>query len=192
MSCANPIDVALLFDYWIEKIEAAEEETVEEHLFGCDRCGERLQEAIALAEGVRKVAMQGDLQTVVSEAFVRRAAEVGLRVREYKVPAGGSVQCTVTEQDDLLIGRLEADLRDVTQIDLSVCDPAGVEMRRVLDIPFDRETGSVLWQQSITFAKGAPSGMMMARLVAMEDGGERLLGEYTFHHTRTIPGPAAW
>ena len=24
------------------------------------------------------------------------------------------------------------------------------------------------------------------------DGGERLLGDFTFNHTRTIPGPPAW
>jgi hypothetical protein len=30
-------------------------------------------------------------------------------------------------------------------------------------------------------------------LFAIDDEGmERLLGEYTFNHTRTIPGPAAW
>jgi hypothetical protein len=34
---------------------------------------------------------------------------------------------------------------------------------------------------------------MIARLVAFDDSGrERLLGEYTFHHTRTLPGPSAW
>ena len=34
---------------------------------------------------------------------------------------------------------------------------------------------------------------MIARLLAVDaDGAERLLGEYTFHHTRTIPGPAGW
>ena len=46
---------------------------------------------------------------------------------------------------------------------------------------------------SITYAKAAPSETMIARLLGVgEAGEERLLGEYTFHHTRTIPGPAAW
>jgi len=31
---------------------------------------------------------------------------------------------------------------------------------------------------------------MIARLIAYDDSGrERMLGEYTFNHTRTIPGP---
>jgi hypothetical protein len=34
---------------------------------------------------------------------------------------------------------------------------------------------------------------MIARLVSLDEtGGERLLGEYTFDHTRTLPGPGAW
>jgi hypothetical protein len=34
---------------------------------------------------------------------------------------------------------------------------------------------------------------MIARLLAVDENGEeRLLGEYTFQHTRTIPGPPGW
>jgi len=34
---------------------------------------------------------------------------------------------------------------------------------------------------------------MIARLVGFDEtGGERLLGEYTLDHTRTLPGPGAW
>ena len=192
MNCANPLDAAVLFDYWVGKLGKEEEEVVEEHLFGCDGCGERLKEAIALAEGVRNVAREGTLQTVVSEAFVKRAVEEGLRVRQYVVPANGSVQCTVAAEDDLLIGRLEADLRGVQRVDLSWIDSQGMELRRQEDIPFDREAGNVLWQYSITMAKAAPSETLVARLVSVEGESERVIGEYTFHHTRTIPGPGEW
>ena len=42
-------------------------------------------------------------------------------------------------------------------------------------------------------AKASPTTTMIARFLAVDDaGGERLLGEYTFHHTRTIPGPPGW
>ena len=61
------------------------------------------------------------------------------------------------------------------------------------DIPVRDDAGSVLVQQSITFAKASPSATMIARLLAVDEAGaERLLGEYTFHHTRTIPGPPGW
>ena len=54
----------------------------------CDGCGDRLREAIALAEGLRALARSGSLQVVVSDRFVEHAAETGQRVREYAPPRG--------------------------------------------------------------------------------------------------------
>jgi hypothetical protein len=193
VNCLNPLDATLLADYWLAALAKSEEEAVEEHLFACDECGARLREVIALAEGIRKLAREGSLQMVVSETFLKRAAEEGLRVRQYAPPAGGSVQCTVTAEDDLLIGRLTANLSGAKRIDLCLCDKRGVEQLRLADIPFQFGAGNVAWQQSMTWAKAAPSDTMIARLVTFDETGvERLLGEYTFHHTRTLPGPGAW
>ena len=193
MNCTSPIDRAVLADYWLAALAKPEEEAVEEHLFTCDECEARLREIVALAEGIRKIAREGSLLMVVSDAFLKRAAEEGLRVREYSPPNGGGVQCTVTAEDDLLIGRLASDLSGAKRIDLCICDPRGVERLRLPDIPFDPGAGSIAFQQSITYAKAASSETMIARLVSMDDaGGERLLGEYTFNHTRTLPGPGAW
>jgi hypothetical protein len=97
----------------------------------------------------------------------------------------------VTADDDLLIGRLVADLSGAARVDLCVCDERGVEQARLLDIPVGVGAGSVAWQESITSAKAAPTMTLVARLLAVDEiGGERLLGEYTFHHTRSMPGPA--
>jgi hypothetical protein len=130
---------------------------------------------------------------VVSDAFLKRAAGEGLRVREYAPPPGGGVECTVTAEDDILIGRLAANFSGSKRVDLCICDERGVEQLRLPDIPIHYGASSVLYQESITFAKAAPTNKMIARLVAFdESGGERLLGEYTFNHTRSLPGPGAW
>ena len=192
MSCSNPVDAAVLADYWLGALAGAEEEAVELHLLDCDSCGARLREVMALAEGVRKIAREGSLRMVVSDAFVQRAAEEGLRVRQYALPAGGGVECTVTAEDDLLIGRLAADLSGAARVDLCICDERGVEQMRLPDIPVS-SAGEVVYQESMTFAKVAPSMKMIARLVGFDEAGvERLLGEYTFNHTRSLPGPGAW
>jgi hypothetical protein len=193
VSCVKPLDAAILADYWLAVLPQSEEEAVEEHLFTCDECGARLHEVIALAEAIRDLARQGSLLMVVSDAFLKSVAEGGLRVREYTPPIGGSIACTVTAEDDFLIGRLTADLSGVRRVDLCLCDERGTERLRMADVPFSPEAGSVAFQQSITYAKAAPSETMIARLVTFDDAGdERLLGEYTFNHTRTLPGPAAW
>ena len=191
--CPNPIETTVLMDYWLGLLPAAAEETVDEHLLSCDECGDRLRETIALAESLRALARSGSLQVVVSDQFVKHAAETGQRVREYAPPRGGGVQCTVAADDDLLVARLAVDLSTAARVDLSWCDGVGVEFLRMSDIPVGSETGTVLCQQSITMAKASPSNTLIARLVAVDEkAGERLLGEYAFHHTRTIPGPPGW
>jgi hypothetical protein len=193
MSCLKPIDAAVLADYWLAALAQPEEEAAEEHLFTCDECGARLREVIALAEGVRKIAREGSLRMVVSDAFLKCAAEEGLHVRQYALPAGGGVQCTVTAEDDLLIARLAANLTGAKRVDLCICDERGVEQLRLADIPVHSGASNVVYQESIAFAKAMPTSKMIARLVTFDEaGGERLLGEYTFNHTRSLPGPGAW
>ncbi len=193
MNCTNPIDAAVLADYWIGALTDQEENPVEEHLLGCDDCSNRLGEAIALVKGIRKLAREGSLRMVVNDGYLKRVAEDGLRIREYAPPPGGSVQCTVTAEDDILIGRLTANLSGEKRVDLCICDGSGEEQLRLPDIPIHSSAGSVVFQESITFAKAAPDNKMIARLVALDDaGGEHLLGEYTFNHTRSLPGKGAW
>ena len=193
MSCESPVDIAILADYWAAALPREEEEALEEHLFACDECGARLREVIALAESIRALARAGSLLMIVSDTFLKQVSDEGFRVREYAPPKGGSIACTVTAEDDFLIGRLTADLRRARRVDLSLCDEHGAERIRLPDIPFGSEAGSVAFQQPIGYAKAAPSETMIARLFAVDDaGGESLLGQYTFQHTRTLPGPGAW
>ena len=193
MNCTTPIDAATLADYWLAAIRDQEEEAVELHLLSCDQCGDRLREVIALAEGVRKLACAGSLRMIVSETFRKSVEEQGLRVRQYNLPAGGSVQCTVTAEDNVLFACLAANLSEAKRVDLCLCDPSGAEQLRLEDIPIDAGASAVVFQESMTFAKTLPTTQMIARLVAFDaTGAERLLGEYTFNHTRSLPGPGVW
>jgi hypothetical protein len=189
MNCSNPVDAAVLADYWLAALTEPEEQAAEEHLFTCDECGARLREAIALAEGVRKLAREGSLRMVVSDSFLKRVTEEGLRIREYAPPSGSGVQCTVTAEDDFLVARLAANLTGAKRVDLCICDELGVEQLRMSDIPVQAGASEVVYQESITFAKAMPTSKMIARLVTFDEaGGERLLGEYAFNHTRSLPG----
>jgi len=193
MNCDSPIDVLVLTDYWFGGLATAEEEAVEDHLIGCDSCAQRLQQIIELAESTGSLARSGSLLMIVPDSFLSQIAGEGYRVREYAPPRGGAIDCTVTAEDDFLIGRLTADLREAKRIDLCICESDGSVKMRLEDIPFNPEAGNVAFQQPITYAKAAPSEIMVARLVAVHEAGrEELLGEYTFNHTRTMPGPAAW
>ena len=193
MKCTRPIDPAMLADYWIGIMAAPEEEAVEMHLFECDHCGDRLRQVIGLADGIRKLAREGSLRMIVSDVFLQRVAESGIAVREYRIPPGGRVECTVTAEDDILIGRVAANLSGAKRVDMCICNENGIEQLRLRDIPVHSGRTSVAFQESITYLKSAPSMKMVMRLVGFDDeGSERLLGEYTFNHTRSLPGPGAW
>ena len=191
--CSTPLEPAALMDYWLGVLSPSEEEAVETHLLACDACGDWLRRAIALSEGLRGLSRSGVLRVIVNDGLVRQAVAAGFRVREYSASPGDVVQCTVSADDDFLVARLGADLRGASRVDLSFSMPGRGEIERLADVPIDAVAGSVVYSESIAFAKASPDNTMMMRLLAVDgDGAERLLGEYTFHHTRTIPGAPGW
>jgi hypothetical protein len=193
MTCHTPIDAVVLADYWLALLSPAEEDRVEQHLLDCDGCGDRLRELIQLSEALRQLARSGALRVIVADEFVSHAVDSGQRVRQYDFAPGQTVPCTIAADDDLLVARLAADLTGVKRVDLSFYDPHGIERHRMTDIPVRSDMGRVILHESAVFGKTSPSTTMIARLLAVEaDGEERVLGEYTFQHTRTIPGPAGW
>jgi hypothetical protein len=79
------------------------------------------------------------------------------------VPRNGSVNCTIAPEDDLVVAHLEAPLADIARLDLIFSGPDGAFEIRRGDIPFIPESGM--------------------RLLAIDDHGERVIGDYTFNHT---------
>lgn len=190
--CASLLDAALLTDYWLADLREEDEAAIEEHLFACDDCGHRLRHIIALVDAVRELARSGSLRLVVSNHFLERASAEGLRVREYAPPPGGGVHCTVSAEDDLLIARLAVNLTGAGRVDLYFLDESGEPLYHQPDIPVNPASGEVIYQESMIFAKAAPDNTAILHLVAVDDAGaQRRLGEYTFHHQRTLPGPGA-
>jgi hypothetical protein len=184
--CPEPIGTSVLVDYWFGELSAPEQDRVEEHLMGCSDCGRVLGELAAIGEGVRRLASRGAFHVVVSPSFLEAASRRGLRVREYRVPPGGGVACTVTAEDDLVVSRLQGDFRGVTRLDL-VTQTEGQPEERVPDLPVDPSARELIFAQSMPSLRAMGSCVTRMRLVAREPGGDRLLGEYTFAHT---PSPA--
>ena len=180
--CAAPLDERTLVEYWLGELPDDAEAAVDEHILGCGHCSARLGGLVALAGGIREAFRRGGLQAVVGDAFVRRLAEQGLRVREYRVPRNGAVDCTVTPEDDLVVSRLEAPLAGVSRLDVVVHAP-GLPAEVQQDVPFDAERGEVVYASNTTELRAAPSLRLRLELIAVDDSGRRVIGEYTFNHT---------
>jgi hypothetical protein len=183
ISCQSPLEWESLIAYWLGELDADSEARTEEHYLGCAQCSRRLEKLVALAEGMRALAQSSSVNMVIDEAFVHRLTERGLHVREYRVPLNGSVNCTVTPADDYVVARLEAPLAGVTRLDMVHLYPGDMGQVRYEDIPFVVESGSVVFSTSIDILRKLPAIKLRVQLLAIDNHGERTVGEYTFNHT---------
>jgi anti-sigma factor RsiW len=153
---------ATLIDYWFGELPPDRESAFEEHLFGCAECTAKLEELAALGESVRAAWRSGAVRAVIPGTLLDAMKKAGLRLREYRVAPGESVNCTIA---------------GVRRVDLVT------SVGHFEDVPFDAATGEVLSCPAPAQLKRAGAFTYRARLVAVEDAGERVLGEYTFVHT---------
>ena len=179
--CPKPLDTRVLTDYWFGDLPEPEQDHVEEHLLECHECSRTLSELVAIGDGVRRLTHQGAFPVVVGLSYLETAWRHGLRVREYRVPPGGRVACTVTPEDDLLVSRLQGDFSGVTRLDL-VLQTEGRPDQRVEDLPVNPSAREIIVAQSMPALRALGSSVTRMRLVAPDPAGDRVLGEYTFAH----------
>ncbi len=180
----NHLDFLTLADYWLSDEETP---SIEEHLFSCSECNDRLEWVARMAKGVRSVVQGGDLAWILTPDFLARLGEEGLRVRTYAPTKGGEVQCTVTRNDDLLMGRLRSDLTGVSRLDALLIGRDGNLRMRLEDLAFLPQANSELvFNQPMTPARAMDTDQLVIRLVSVEPSGERTVGEFTFNHYRTV------
>ena len=154
-ACGSPLGAELLTDYWLAELTPDAEAAVEEHLLSCDSCSDDLEWTIGLAQSIRTLARRGALRIVISQEFLQRLVQEGLRVRQYSLPAGGEVQCTVTPEDDVLVARLAADLGTARRIDLVQCDSSGHELLRLEDVPFHAQRGEIILSECVPHVRSS-------------------------------------
>jgi hypothetical protein len=185
-ACPRPVADGALVDWWTGELAPAEGRRVEEQLLSCSECSSRAAALEELAREVGELVREGAVPIAVLPAVVERLHREGRRVREYRVRPGGSVQCTIGPEDDVVLARIAADLRDVNRLDLVSRVDDGPEERHA-DIPFDPAAGEVMFVPPADLLRARPAHVDRLRLVAVGPRGERLLGEYTFDH-RPWPG----
>lgn len=182
-SCRASYPAQSLVAYWLGELDGAAESEFEEHLFGCAVCTERMSGVAQLSAGVRRVVREGGIRAVLTAPFVKHLQALGVRVREYRMQAGGSVECTVTPQDDLVLAHLHAPLHDVKRLDLLVHDVVHDTSTRVEDVAFDPTSDEVVMLPNTEHLRHVTFATLEVKLLAVEPGGERIIGEYRFNHS---------
>jgi hypothetical protein len=187
LSCQSPLEWDALIAYWLGELNPDDELRTEEHYLGCAECSRRLELLIAIARDVRELIKISGVNMVITDRFVRRLAARGLKVREYRIPVNGSVNCTVTPDDNFVLGRLLAPLDQVQRLDMVYVDSEGKSEMRLEDIPFIPESGAVVFSTRIEALRALPACTIRVRLLDVADHSERTLGEYTFNHAPCTP-----
>jgi hypothetical protein len=183
VTCTAPTPVTDLIAYWVGELDGARETGLEEHLFGCETCSARLGQIVQLGQGIKRVTSAGGVHAVLTAEFIRRLQESGMRVREYRLQPGGSVNCTVAPEDDLVIAHLHARLTDVQRLDLVLDDVTSGAHWRAEDVAFDPAADEVVMATNVTELRQLGVATLRAHLLAVEKGNERTIGEYTFNHS---------
>src|SRR5882757_8786335 len=107
----------------------------------------------------------------------------GPRIREYNMAPGGSVNCTVTPDDDLVLAHLQAPLRNLQRVDVLVYDEGTGERWRQKDIPFNAETNALVYLPVTTVLRSLGLTTQRFQLVAVDGVDERVIADYTFNHS---------
>ena len=170
-----------LLEYWLGELDESHERRMDEHLFACSACSERLRAIVELGAAIRAELLRGTFTFVTSMPFVRRIKDAGLRVREYELEAGGSVACTVTSDDDFVIAHLRAPLGDVRRLDLLIDDTTSGK-HRTNDVAFDPAADGLVAVTSTAYLRTLGHSQYKVRLLAIEGAAERIVGDYTFNH----------
>lgn len=180
--CVSPLSDDALLDWWSGELEAARARQVEEHLLSCPACSGRAHAMSAVALSLRGLVRHGGAMLVLLPVVLERLRHDGRRAREYRAAPGKAVHCTLGPDDDMVLARLAVDLRGVSRLDLVARTDDGPE-RRLRDVPFDASSGELVVMPATEYLRARPRHVERMRLLAVEPGGERLLGEYTFDHT---------
>jgi len=171
-----------LTEYWLGELDEAREQRVDEHLFACAACSSRLSALVDLGSAIRRTFVEGWLSIVLPEQFLRRIKDAGFQVREYDLPAGGSVNCTITPDDDFVVSYLHAPLQGVKRLDVLI-DDATSGKHRANDVAFDPAAGGLVTMTSTAYVKSLKVSQQRVQLVAVDGVEERVVADYTFNHT---------
>lgn len=185
-ACAQPIEFETLLAYWLGELPAAAEAQVEEHYFGCAHCARRLERLAAMGGAIRAAVREGKVWGFVTPSFVEHMKREGLRVREYRTGLGERVDCTLRADEDAVVGRMRVPLAGVKRLDiLRTIEIEGREVARwrAEDVPFEPGSDEVVTFPSAAALKKMPANTARVQLFAVDEAGERLLGEVAFAHT---------
>lgn len=170
-------DETRLLAYWLGELPEDEEQALEEHQFACDACLDASERISALV-----TALRDRVPPTLSPRAMATLEARGLRLRPTVIQPGERVVVPFGRDVDLLVHRLQADLRAVTRLDVEVANAAdGAPLMAIPGLPFEPASGEVNLVCQRHYVERFPPDAAF-RLVAVDGDARRVLGEYGVMH----------
>jgi hypothetical protein len=140
-TCGERVTWADLVDYWAGDLAPERQNAIDEHLMGCAICTAESARVAAITEAVRAL-----IPPIISTEMLATLQKRGLSVLENPMQPGDRKRVVFPHDVDLLIHRLSGlPLADATKVHFRMtAESTGQLMGTVDDVPFDRESDSVL------------------------------------------------
>jgi hypothetical protein len=175
-----------LVDYLLGELGSERAEALEDHLFECGTCADRVDSLERLRAAVANAARRAEVVANVNGAFLERAARDGLTLREYRIPAGEAVPCSAGPED-LVVVRLAAeygDLRDLAlDAELHDLDREEVTPLPAREVVVDRDLDEVVLVFPGALVRSYPRSRWTLRLRGEGAGGPSEIGPFVMDHT---------
>jgi hypothetical protein len=173
-----------LVDYWTGELVEAEAFHVEEHVFTCDACADRLAEIAACGQGIAAAMRESRVQVVITESVLNALQRAGVRIRSYTLVPGQTVPCAVWPDDQLVVGRLRGDFTGFERVSLAVA-MNDQELARAHDVPVPGGPGEILDAIPAARLRQLPSCQLRLTLSGTRGGREEVIGRYGLEHSAT-------
>ena len=175
------IALADLTDYAAGELRETEAAALEEHLFSCADCSARAAELDGLVRAIAPAVRSAEIGGFITDALLNRLSREGVRLRTFTLSPGAVVPCAVWEDDELMVLRLRGDFGDASEFRMSQ-RVEGTEVIRVTGEITAGRQGELLHAIPAAWVRELPVVDVEISLMALEDGEERLVGNYTLIH----------
>jgi hypothetical protein len=182
----HPFGLEDLVDSHIGELPVDDSDALEEHVFECPLCAARLDDIERIAVAVRAAVLDGAIGANVTAAFLRRAVDDGLTLREYRIEPGQTVACS-SGPEDLFVVRLAGGSGEAEQLtarfvfhDLTTEDARTLPPREVL---LDADRNEVVLIFPGAEVRSFPRSMWTITLDARVGDRPATFGPYVMDHT---------
>ncbi|MGD8861076.1 MAG: hypothetical protein PVI30_13805 [Myxococcales bacterium] len=187
-----------LVAYWLGELPQARCEEIEERVFADAALARQLEAVAQLQASVTATVLRGQVQHAAAADDLSELQSRGVRIREYSVAPGATVNCGVADEDfvairlrDVVSAAGEVSRLPVQRVDVEVSmEPQGAEpmAERYDDIPVDRGSGELIMLFPGDRIRPLPATRVRYRVFGEDAAGRRLLGEYQLSHSPSDPG----